>query len=162
MINMNNSTTTRPGVRPGLLPALLLCLSLLTGLLYLWLFYQLLFTPVEMLKGFGVAADPHAIYLAKRISVLMLGFAVLLLLGLRLNPSAARAVIAAAVATNMAGFALNSFLGAAHGILTDPAIPLIGGIESFVALSYGFFAIADFRSSRHGDKPNGSNHNVRG
>lgn len=129
------------------------CLSLLTGLLYLWLFYQLLFTPVEMLKSFGLTAEPHAIYLAKRISVLMLGFAVLLLLGLRLKPSAARAVIAAAVAINMAGFALNSFLGAANGILIDPAIPLIGGIESFVALAYGFFAIADFRASRLVSQP---------
>lgn len=129
------------------------CLSLLTGLLYLWLFYQLLFTPVEMLKSFGLAAEPHAFYLAKRISVLMLGFAVLLMLGSRLKPSAARAVIAAAVATNMAGFALNSFFGAANGILTDPAIPLIGGIESFVALSYGFFAIADFRPSRLVSQP---------
>ncbi|MBK9992367.1 MAG: hypothetical protein IPP19_17015 [Verrucomicrobia bacterium] len=124
------------------------CVSLLTGLLYLWLFYQLLFTPAEMLKGFGLAAEPHAIYLAKRISVLMLGFAVLLLLGSRLKPSAARAVIAVAVATNMAGFALNSFWGAANGILTDPAIPLIGGIESVIAVSYGLFAIADFRASR--------------
>lgn len=122
-------------------------LSLLTGLLYLWLFYQLLFTPIEMLKSFSLAADPHAVFLAQRISVLMLGFAVLLLLGWKLPPSLARAVIAAAVAVNMAGFAINSFWGAAHGCLTDPAIPVIGGIESFVAVAFGLFALADFRSS---------------
>lgn len=124
------------------------CLSLLAGLLYLWLFYQMLFTPAEILKGFGLAAEPHLVFLAKRISVSMLGFAVLLLLGLRLKPSAARAVIATAVAVNMAGFALNSFWGAAQGILTDPAIPLVGGVETVVALAFGFLGFVDFRAAR--------------
>ena len=118
-------------------------LSLLTGLLYLWLFYQLLFTPAEILRGFGVGAEPHVVFLAQRISVLMLGFAVLLLLSLRLRPSTARAVIAVAVSVNMAGFAINSFWGAAHGNLTDNAIPVIGSIEAFIAAGYGFFAVTD-------------------
>lgn len=121
-------------------------LSLLTALLYAWLFYQLLFTPAQMLQSFGVGADEHTRNLAQRISVLMLGFSVLLFLGCRLPASAGRAIIATAVAVNMAGFAINSFWGAAHGILTDPAIPLVGGIETFVALSFALYAVSDFRT----------------
>ena len=123
-------------------------LSLLAGLLYLWLFYQLLFIPAQMLRSFGVGDDPHVVFLAQRISVLMLGFAVLLLLSLRLRPSVARAVIAAAVSVNMAGFAISSFWGAAHGILTDGAIPVIGSIEAFIAAGYGFFAVTDLLKHR--------------
>lgn len=123
-------------------------LSLATGLLYLWLWYQLLFTPAQMLQSFGVGSDAPALYLAKRISVLMLGFAVLLLLGCRLRRSPGRAVAAAAVAVNMGGFAINSFWGASHGLLTDPAIPLIGGVETVIALAYAGFAVADARALR--------------
>ena len=120
-------------------------LSLLTGLLYLSLFYQLLFTPEQILQSFGIGAEPHIIYLARRISVLMLGFSVLVLLACNLRSSKARAVIATAVAVNMAGFACNSFWGAALGILTDRAIPFIGGIETVIAIFYAVFAVTDFR-----------------
>ena len=120
--------------------------SVLTGLLYFWLFYQLLFTPAEMLRSFGVVADPHMLFLAKRISVLMLGFAALLFLGFRLPPSPGRAVISVAVAVNMAGFAINSFWGASHGVLTDPSIPVIGGIETFISLFYAVYALLDLRA----------------
>jgi hypothetical protein len=119
-------------------------LCLLTGLLYLSLFYQLLFTPGQILKSFGLGAEPHVVYLARRISVLMLGFSVLALLACNLRSSTARAVIATAVAVNMAGFACNSFWGAAVGILTDRAIPFIGGIETVIAVAYGVFAVTDF------------------
>jgi len=128
-------------------PNLFRWLSVPTGLLYLWLFYQLLFTPAQMLQGFGVGPEPHTVFLAQRISVLMLGFAVLLLLSLGLPRSKARAVIAAAVFANMAGFAINSFWGAGHGILTDSAIPLIGSIEAVIAIGYGFIAVTDFRKA---------------
>ena len=119
-------------------------LGLLTGLLYLSLFYQLLFTPEQILQSFGIGAEPHIIYLTRRISVLMLGFSVLVLLASNLRSSKARAVIATAVAVNMAGFACNSFWGAALGILTDRAIPFIGGIETVIAVAYGVFAVTDF------------------
>ncbi len=128
-------------------PNLFKWLSLPTGLLYLWLFYQLLFTPAQMLQSFGVGVDPHAVFLAQRISVLMLGFGVLLLFSLALPPSKARAVIAVAVAVNMAGFALNSFWGATQGVLTGGAIPVIGSIEAFIAIGYGFFAASDLRKA---------------
>ena len=65
-------------------------LSLLTGLLYLSLFYQLLFTPEQILQSFGVGAEPHVVYLARRISVLMLGFSVLVFLACNLRSSKAR------------------------------------------------------------------------
>ena len=120
-------------------------LSLLTGLLYLSLFYQLLFTPEQILQSFGIGAEPYIIFLARRISVLMLGFSVLVLLACNLRSSKARAVIATAVAVNMAGFACNSFWGAALGILTDRAIPFIGGIETVIAIFYAVFAVTDFR-----------------
>lgn len=122
-------------------------LSLLTGLLYLWLFYQLLVTPDQILPSFGVEADVHTTFLARRISVLMLGFSVLLFLAAWLPQSKARAVIAAAVAVNMAGFAVNSFYGATHGYLTDRAIPVIGSIESLIALSFAF-SVAEYLKSR--------------
>jgi len=123
-------------------------LSLPTGLLYLWLFYQLLFTPAQMLQSFGIGADPHTIFLAQRVSVLMLGFSVLLLLSLGLPQSKARSAIAASVSVNMAGFAINSFWGATHGILNDSSIPVIGSIEAFIAVGYGCLAVMDFLESR--------------
>jgi hypothetical protein len=137
--NSSNHSTMRPNPFKWL--------SLATGLLYLWLFYQLLFTPAQMLQGFGVGPEPHTVFLAQRISVLMLGFAVLLLLSPGLPRSKARAVIAAAVSVNMAGFAINSFWGATHGILTDGAIPVIGGIEAVIAAGYAFFAVSDYRKA---------------
>ncbi|PTX94377.1 hypothetical protein [Opitutus sp. ER46] len=70
----------------------------------------------------------------------------MLFLACRLPRSRVRAIIAAAVAVNMAGFALNSFWGAAHGILTDPAIPLVGGIESIIAVAHGYVAVADTKA----------------
>jgi hypothetical protein len=124
-------------------------LSLLTGLLYLSLFYQLLFTPEQILQSFGIGAEPHIIFLARRISVLMLGFSVLVLLACNLRSSKARAVIATAVAVNMAGFSCNSFWGAALGILTDRAIPFIGGIETVIAIFYAVFAVTDFRKKEN-------------
>lgn len=123
-------------------------LSLLTGLLYLSLFYQLLFTPVQMLQGFGVGADAATIYLARRISVLMLGFAVLHFLGCRLARSPGRTAVAVAVAVNMGGFAIHSFWGSAHGLLTDPAIPVIGGLETFIAIAFAALAITDVLALR--------------
>jgi hypothetical protein len=124
-------------------------LSVFTGLLYLSLFYQLLFTPEQILKSFGILAEPHVTYLARRISVLMLGFAVLVLLACNLPSSKARAIFATAVAVNMAGFACNSFWGAARGILTDQAIPYIGTIETVIAVLYAAFAVSDFAKLRN-------------
>ncbi len=140
----SSSASSDPMMRPNPFK----CLSLPTGLLYLWLFYQLFFTPAQMLQRFGIGADPHTEFLAQRVSVLMLGFAVLLLLSFGLPRSPARAAIAAAVSVNMAGLAINSFWGATHGILTDSVIPVIGSIEACIAVGYGFFAVADFLKSR--------------
>lgn len=123
-------------------PRLFLWASLLAGSLYFFLFYQLLFTPVEMLAGFGVAGEAHTVFLARRISVLMLGFAVLLFLSCRLESSFARVAIAAAVAVNMAGFAVNSFYGVAGGLLGRDLI-VVGLVESAVACVFGAFAVCD-------------------
>ena len=123
-------------------------LSILTGLLYLWLFVQLLFTPVEMLRSFDVPPDAHMVFLAERISVLMLGFAILALFAVLLPPSRARALIHLSVAVNMGGFAVNSFWGASRGLLTDSAIPVIGCVESAIALAYLYCAVRDFVLSR--------------
>lgn len=126
-----------------------LWLCRLTGLLYLSLFYQLLFTPAEILQSFNVPAEAPVIYLARRISVLMLGFSVLVLLAGRLPSSKARAVLATAVTVNMAGFACHSFWGAAQGLLTDSAIPFIGGLETLIAVLFALVAFADFKAAWH-------------
>lgn len=123
-------------------PRLYLWASLLAGSLYLFLFYQLLFTPAAMLAGFGIAGEAHTVFLARRISALMLGFAVLLYSSCRLESSPARGVIAAAVAVNMAGFAANSFYGVAGGLLGRDLIG-VGLVESLVACVFGGFAFFD-------------------
>jgi hypothetical protein len=104
-----NSSADRSGKNKTMNKNLFRWLSLLTGLLYLSLFYQLLFTPEQILQSFGVGAEPHVVYLARRISVLMLGFSVLVFLACNLRSSKARAVIATAMAVNMAGFAVTDF-----------------------------------------------------
>lgn len=123
-------------------PRLYLWASLLAGSLYLFLFYQLLFTPVEMLAGFGVSGEAHTVFLARRISVLMLGFAVLLFLSCRLESSFARVAIASAVAVNMAGFAASSVCGVAGGLLGRDLI-VVGLVEGLVACVFGAFAVGD-------------------
>ena len=80
--------------------------SLLGAALFLWLFYSLLFSPGSVCDGFGIERSEALFVIARRASVLMLGFAVLLFLVRDVPPSPARRSIAAAVAVTFAGLAI--------------------------------------------------------
>lgn len=78
----------------------------LASCLYFYLFITLLFSPAQFLASVGVAGNEAAYFLARRASVLMLGFSVLSFQAARLRCLVTRQVIAIGIAVNMAGFAV--------------------------------------------------------
>ena len=80
-----------------------LCLS--ASALYSFLFVSLLLFPDSIIEGMGAKGGEMAYFLARRASMLMLGFALLLFLVRNIARSNVRIYICAAVAVNMAGFA---------------------------------------------------------
>jgi hypothetical protein len=80
-------------------------LSWLTTCLYFALFVMLFFSPHKFLTDVGMPTSESTAFLARRASVLMLGFAVLTFQGRKVRNPLARRVIALSVCVNMAGFA---------------------------------------------------------
>lgn len=115
-----------------------------TSLLYFYLFVQLLAFPDAMLRGFGIEGSPGVHLLARRVAMLMLGFAVLVFLARKLPASAGRLAIATAVCVNMAGFASMGLFEFARGRLGADILVIVA-IETTVAVSFGVIALRDRR-----------------
>lgn len=118
------------------------CLA--TAALYGFLFVQLMWFPAAMFTDLGVVCTPGVCLVARRASMLMLGFAVLCLLARKLPSSPGRAVVSAAVCVNMAGFAFMSGLEFARGALGRGILPVMA-IEAIVAIAFGVATFADRR-----------------
>ena len=121
------------------------CLA--TAALYGFLFVQLMWFPEAMLSDLGVVCTPGVCLVARRASMLMLGFAVLSALASRLAASPGRATISAAICVNMGGFAFMSGLEFARGALGSGILPIMA-IETIVALAFAIATIADLRRLR--------------
>lgn len=128
-------------------PAFFHWACLATAALYGFLFVQLMWFPAAMLSDLGVDCTPGVCLVARRASMLMLGFAVLCVLARKLPPSPGRAVISAAVCVNMAGFAFMSGLEFARGTLGTGILPVMA-IEVIVALAFATATLADLRHLR--------------
>lgn len=76
------------------------------ALLYFYLFVLLLFFPERFLADVGVAGNEAAFFVARRASMLMLGFAVLSFQARTARAPAARQAVTLSIAVNMAGFAI--------------------------------------------------------
>jgi len=112
-------------------------ISCLTAALYTYLFFILLCAPNSLLKSVGVAGNESAFFLARRASMLMLGFAVLTF-GVRNSPSSiTRQAISISISVCMAGLSVLSgfeyFRGfASKGILPPCAIELVFAVVYFL------------------------------
>jgi hypothetical protein len=117
-------------------------MSILTAGLYFYLFVSLLFSPDPFLNDFGVEATAPAEFLARRVAMLMLGFAVLAFFGRKMSHSLARRAMALAIGVNMAGFAVMGLIEFAQGVV-GAEILTAAAIESFVAVAYFLIWLAD-------------------
>jgi hypothetical protein len=116
--------------------------SILTSLLYFYLFISLFFSPAEAAKDFGIPGTESAFFVARRASMLMLGFAVLVFLIRNIPASTIRQAIAFSIGVNMAGFAIMSIWQLASG-LGNPSYIVAAFIEVVISVSYFYFCIAD-------------------
>jgi hypothetical protein len=115
-------------------PATYTVVVCMTACLYLYLFVLLLLFPAKFLADIGVAGHESAFFLARRASMLMLGFAVLSFQATKVRCLTTRQVVAASIAVNMAGFAVLSCTeygrGFANAGILPPAV-----IESLLTVS---------------------------
>lgn len=84
------------------------CVSVANGLLFLFLFAQLLLTPAAFVSGVGLEPSEATSILGRRVSILMLGVAVLSVLSRNLPHSAARQSICISTGTTLIGLAIMS------------------------------------------------------
>lgn len=125
-------------------------MSLLTSALYFYLFILLLLFPESICMDFGIVGDESLYFLARRTSMLMLGFSVLLFLLRNMPPSAVRQAVSFSVSLNMAGFVLLGFFELIRGFLKSSILSVIF-IEVLVAAIYFSFLVSDRRYLK---KPN--------
>jgi hypothetical protein len=119
-------------------------ISILTSLLYFYLFIRLLIFPESLCNDFGVAGNESAYFLARRASMLMMGFSALLFLLRNIPPSVVRQAISFSVGLNMAGFAAMGLFELMRGFVKTSILGVIA-IEVLVATIYFSFLISDRR-----------------
>ena len=117
-------------------------LSYASALLYLYLFSLLLFAPQSFLRDIGIAGNGAAYFLARRASMLMLGFAILTFSGRNAPCSPARQAITLSVALSMAGMAGLSFFEYFRGFANGGILPA-GAVETILACVYGLLWLAN-------------------
>lgn len=123
-------------------PATYRIVSYAAALLYLYLFSLLLFAPQSFLMDIGVAGNESAYFLARRASMLMLGFAILTFSGRNAPSSPARQAIMLAVALSMGGMAGLSFFEYFRGFANGGILPA-GAVETILAGVYGLIWLAN-------------------
>lgn len=110
-------------------------MSYVTTSLYLFLFVSLLSDPHSFFQGLGIEGTESAYFLARRASMLMLGFAVVSFFGRNAPSSVARQAITLSIAISMAGLCAMSCFeyarGFANSSILTPAI-----VEAILAATY--------------------------
>lgn len=116
--------------------------SILTSALYFYLFIILLLFPESLCEDFGIEGNETFYFLARRASMLMLGFSTLLFLVRNTIPSVSRQVIAFSVSLNMVGFALMGTFELVRGFLEISILQVIT-IELLVSVIFFFLFLSD-------------------
>lgn len=119
-------------------------MSVITSALYFYLFITLLLFPESLCKGFGIVGNESVYFIARRASMLMLGFSVLLFLLRNMNRSIVRQAVAFSISLNMAGFALLGTFELIRGFVETSILSAIL-IEILVAVVYFSFLASDRR-----------------
>lgn len=110
----------------------------LAALLFLALFVTLLFFPGSLCESFGIEGSPSLFVIARRASMLMLGFAVLLLAVRTARPSPARRAVSLAAGVTMAGFASTGSWELVRGTLRTS---VWGAVAVEVAFAVAFLVL---------------------
>ena len=118
--------------------------SVLTSALYFYLFVSLLLFPESLCKDFGIIGNESVYFVARRASMLMLGFSVLLFLLRNMPSSVVRQAVAFSIGLNMAGFASLGVFELIRGFLKSSILSVIF-IEVLVATIYFSFLVSDRR-----------------
>ncbi len=118
--------------------------SLLAAALYAYLFVALLVFPEASCRSFGLTVSDSLTVLARRASMLMLGFSAIAFLSRNAQPSPLRRAISLAIGINMAGFAASGTYELLRGAL---ASSMWGAVATEVTLAvlYLGFCVADGR-----------------
>lgn len=119
--------------------------SVLAAALFVGLFVQLLFTPGALCEGFGLAPSEAVFVLERRVSMLMLGVAVLLLGAQRAPPSPVRRAISLGAALSFAGFACTGSYEVLRGAM-KPSVWGAVAVEVAFAVAFLALGIADGRA----------------
>jgi hypothetical protein len=119
--------------------------SVLAAALYAALFVSLLVFPASSCRGFGLTVSDSLILLARRASMLMLGFSALAFLSRNAQPSPLRRAISFAVGINMAGFAASGTYELLRGALAQTMWGAVA-VEVTLAVLYFGFWVRDGRS----------------
>jgi len=122
-------------------------ISLLTAALYVFLFVSLFFFPDSIMEGAGIQGGEMAYFMARRTSMLMLSFAVLLILVSGAERSRLRAIIGLIVAFNMTGFASTGISEYALGRI-DSHIRVSVCVELTVSALFAVQSFSDLRKIR--------------
>lgn len=110
-------------------------LSILTSILFLFLSFQLLFTPEAFIKGVGVEPCLAAVIAARRTAMFMLGIVFLMFGARNLQPSKARQIICLAIAITMLGLASMGSFELIRGTVNASMYQAIS-IESIIGISF--------------------------
>ncbi len=119
-------------------------MSVLTSALYFYLFILSLLFPESLCNDFGITGNESFYFSARRASMLMLGFSVLLFLVRNSPPSIVRQAIAISISLNMVGFALSGSFELIRGFIKTSVLGVIV-IEFLIATIYFTFFISDRR-----------------
>ena len=119
-------------------------MGMVTSALYFYLFISLLLFPESILGDFGIIGNESVYVLARRASMLMLGFCCLLFLSRNTPPSVVRQAISFSIGLNMAGFALMSSFELVRGFAEMSVLCAIV-IEVLVATIYFSLLVFDRR-----------------
>jgi len=115
------------------------CLA--TALLYFWLFYTLQFQPDKLIADMGLKGNEVVYLFARRTSILMLGFGVLLIFGSSIKDANGQFAIAISVSVCMLGLAFMSALEFYNGNLSRGILPAMV-IESVLGITFMVLAIS--------------------
>ena len=118
---------------------------IITALLFFFLFYTLQFEPENLCSDLGLQASEVACLLAKRASILMLGFGVLLTLARNIEEKKCRFVISASLSVCLLGLAYMSGYEFFRGSVSSGIIPplIIETLIGLIFLTLAFFNIKD-------------------
>jgi hypothetical protein len=116
-------------------------LSWISTCLYFALFLMLCFLPHKFLTDVGMPTSESTAFLARRASVLMLGFAVLTFQGRKVRNLIGRQCIALAVCVNMAGFACTGLFEYGRGFANKGILNAVV-VEVILAIAWLLFWVA--------------------